>query len=376
MSLARTMLEGTILDTQILWGISLARLLIGVILVLLGLFSRRFVRWMVRRALGRERLTGGAVWVHDVLELLPKPLSWLIHAILWYGVGQVLLLPREPVDVRAWVMLVLTVAVALAITYVLLRTLDVLSRMAMRKAETTNTRLDDQLIPLARKTLKIILGVVVGVSIVDKLGFSANSLIASLSIGGLALALAAKDTIANIFGSVIVFTDQPFQVGDVVRVAGTEGVVEEVGIRTTRIRAFDKSISTVPNQTFTSETITNLTTRPSRRIRFEVGLTYSTSPHQMQAFLDALRDWLKAHEALDQDSVMVHFTYFADSSLTVLVQAFTKSPEFASYMVAQEEVLLGVMRLVEENGLDIAFPTRTLLLEGNGTNAEKPTPAL
>ncbi len=370
------MLEGTILDTQILWGISLARLLLGIVLLSLGLLSRKFVRWVVRLALGRERLAGGAVWVRDLLELLPRPLSWLTLILLFYAVGQVLLLPQEPVNVRAGAMLLLTVAVALAVTYVLLRLLDVLSRLALRKAETTNTRLDDQLVPLARKTLKIIIGIVVGVGIVDKLGYPANSLIASLSIGGLALALAAKDTIANIFGSVIVFTDQPFQVGDVVSISGTEGVVEEVGIRTTRIRALDKSISTVPNQTFTSTTVTNFTTRPSRRIRFEVGLTYATTPDQMEIFLDAVRQWLKAHDGVDPDSVIVHFTLFADSSLTVLMQAFTRVPDFATYMVVQEEVLLGIMRLVETHGLEIAFPTRTLHLEGESAEVEVPKPAM
>ena len=161
--------------------------------------------------------------------------------------------------------------------------------------------------------------------------FSTSSLIASLGVGGLALALAAKDTIANLFGSVVVFTDQPFQVGDGIKVGEVEGIVEEVGLRSTRIRGFDKTMAVVPNQEFANVSVVNLTQRPNRRIRFEVGITYDATASDMEKFLDDLRDLLRAMtEGLDHDSAIVHLTEFADSSLTVLVQVLTEAADLAS----------------------------------------------
>ena len=351
---------GTALETEILWGIAVRRLVIAVVLLLLGLWSRPIVRWMLRSALGSQRIAADSVWVRDMQELIPKPLSLITHAVLWYFVGQILLIPREPINYHLWVTSALTLLLIVAITFLAWRSLDVLSLAAERKALQTKSRLDDQLIPLARKFLKITVAVLVGVVMVERLGFPTTSLIASLSVGGLALALAAKDTVANLFGSIVVFTDQPFQVGDGIKVGAVEGVVEEVGLRSTRIRGLDRTMATVPNQQFTSSAVVNLSERPNRRINFEVGIGYEATAQDMENFLQALRKWLKSKAGLKEDSVVVHFTQFADSSLTVLVQAMTDAADLATAMVLQEDMMLNVMRLVESHGLEIAFPTRTV----------------
>ena len=354
-----------LLGIDVLWGISVLRLTAGIILLLLGLWSRPWVRWVLRQVLGSLDKAGDSEWIRDAYRLTPYPLGLITHAALWHLVGTVLLIPEEPLNIRIWVTTALTVALVLAITFLVWRILDVISCAAERTAAKTQSKLDDQLIPLARKTIKIVVAIVVGVSLIEKVGYSATSLIASLGVGGLALALAAKDTIANLFGSFVVFADQPFQIGDGVKVGGVEGVVEEVGLRSTRIRGFDKTISTVPNQQFTSSPVVNLSQRPNRRIRFELGLSYDASAEELEDFLEAVRNWLKEQDGLDADTVMVHFTQFADSSLTVLIQVFTHAPDFNTSMVLQEEVLLGVMRLVETHGLDIAFPTRTVHVAGD-----------
>ena len=351
---------GRVLDAEVLWGIRVLRLLIALALLLLGLWSRPLVRWVLRRTLGSQRLAGGAAWVRDVQQLIPYPLSLITHAVLWYVVGQILVFPTEPFDIRLWVTTALLVALVLAVTFLAWRLLDVVSRMASRKTVQTESRLDDQLIPLVRKAFKIAVALVVAVIVVEKMGLSPNSLIAGLSIGGLALALAAKDTIANLFGSVVVFTDQPFQVGDGIQVGSVEGVVEEVGLRSTRIRGWDRTMATVPNQQFTSASVVNLSERPNRRIRFEVGIGYDASAADMEAFLEAVRAWLINKEGLNHESVVVHLTHFADSSLTVLIQVLTEASDWATSMVLQEELLLGIMQLVEAHGLELAFPTRTV----------------
>ena len=356
------------LQQEVIWGIGLWRLVVAALLLVLGLLSRPFVRWTMRRVVAARHVTE-VQWIMDATRLMPIPLSYVLQVALWYGVGLVLNLPEEPYNVRLIVMNGLLAAVAIALAAVLFRIIDVAAIAANRKAAQTRTRLDDQLIPLLRTVLKVALSIVVGIGIVDKLGYSVTSLIAGLSVGGLALALAAKDTVANLFGSVVVFTDRPFSIGDVVNISGTEGVIEEIGLRVTRVRQPDKSVATIPNQSFTTTTVINYSKRAQRRIRLKVGLSYSTTPDQMAVFIVSVRTMLQEAEAIDAASVMVHLESLDDSSMGVLVQACTTTPEFGVYMAAQEAVLMNILRLVEAQGLSIAFPSRTVYLERENSGA-------
>ena len=353
-------IEAGFLNNEVLWGVEVWRLILALVLVFLGLLSRRIIRWLfggfLRRRVGQTRVQ----WDDDLIELVPKPIALVVQVLLWFAVAFVLNLPEEPTNIRRFVINGLMAALAVAVTWVAFRLLDVLSRAAERATAKTETRLDDQLVPLLRKTLKVFLAAIIAVVVVDKMGYSVASIIASLGIGGLALALAAKDTVANFFGSVVVFTDQPFHIGDWVEFGDVEGVVEEVGMRTTRVRRFDKSLATIPNQTFTNTTIVNHSMRPMRRLRVIVGLSYETTPAQMQTFLESIRALLAATPALDPESNVVYFNEFGDSSLNVFVQGFTLSTAYADFMATQEEILLHIMKHVEEQGLDIAFPTRTV----------------
>lgn len=360
-----------LLSTEVLWGVSVLQLALSAAVLVLSLFSRRLVRGLFGRAVVRRTLRARSQWAADLFELMPPPLGLLVQMLLWAAAVRLLVLPQDPVDVRGLAEGGLLLAAAVAITWALFRLLDVVSRYAMRSAERTATRLDDQLVPLLRKTVKVILAVVMAVSVLDKLDYEVTSLIASLSVGGLALALAAKDTIANVFGSLVVFADQPFQVGDWVDISGVEGIVEEVGIRTTRIRRFDQAVATIPNQSFTGTTIVNHSRRSVRRIRHEVGLTYDTSPEQMEMFVDSVRRMLESMPELDAGRSQAYFKAYDPSSLTVLVQTFSQSSDYGDYMAAQERVLLGVLRLADEQGLQIAFPTRTVYLENADQTARR-----
>lgn len=354
------LVEGTFLGEQVLWGVALWRLILALILVFAGFMSRRIVQWLFDGFLSRRVEHTSVQWDDDFVELASKPIALVIQVMLWFAIAFVLALPEEPTDIRRFVIQGLLVALAVALTWVGFRMLDVLSRVADRATNRTETRLDDQLVPLLRKSLKVFLAVIVAVIVVDKLGYSVASLIASLGIGGLALALAAKDTVSNFFGSIVVFTDQPFHVGDWVEFGGVEGIVEEVGMRTTRIRRFDKSLATVPNQTFTNTTIVNHSRRPVRRLRLIVGLSYETSPPQMTAFIDSVKAYLAGHAALEPETSAVYLQEFGGSTLDVLVQGYTLSTAWADFMTTQQEVMLRIMQLVEEHGLEIAFPTRTV----------------
>jgi MscS family membrane protein len=358
-----------ILTNQVLWGIAAWRLVAALALIFIGFLSRRVVRVLFGRVLKKRAGRTQIKWDDDVVELLPSPAALVIQVLLWYAVAVVLVLPQEPTDIRSFIFSGLQIALAIAATWIVFRLVDVLGRASERMSDRTDTKLDDQAIPLLRKSLKVFIGITVGVMVVQQLGYSVTSLIASLGIGGLALALAAKDMVANFFGSVLVFTDRPFQIGDAVSVGGVEGVVEEVGFRTTRIRQFDRALVTVPNQTFSSASITNLSARQCRRIRFVLGVGYDATPGQVGELVEALRGLVGQHPGIDAGNYLVNFQAFGDSSLEVLVNCYTTTADYAAYMDAQQALLLRVMEVVDQMGLEIAFPTRTVYLRSDAEAA-------
>jgi MscS family membrane protein len=354
------------LTRPILWGVPLGQFVGAVLVTFIGFASRRLIRWVFSALLKRRAAKSRIEWDDDAVDLLPTPLAAIVVILLWHVAVILLELPREPINLRLYVFQGLQAAVAVAATWLVFRLIDVVSRGLERAAAKTETRLDDQLVPLARKTAKVALGITAAVMIVQNLGYSVTSLIASLGIGGLALALAAKDTVSNFFGSVVVFADRPFQVGDWVEFDSIEGTVEEIGFRTTRVRRFDRSLVTVPNQTFSSTAITNHSERPLRRIVMNIGLTYDTSAEQMRGLLAAARELVAGHPGIDQGFHIVHFTEFGESALNLQVYCFTETTVWTEYLVIREELMLKLMDLVAVHGLEMAFPTRTVHVRGEG----------
>ncbi|GAG38726.1 unnamed protein product, partial [marine sediment metagenome] len=175
--------------------------------------------------------------------------------------------------------------------------------------------------------------------------------------------LAAKDTIANLFGSFTIFLDRPFQIGDWVIIDGTEGTVEDVGFRSTRIRTFYKSLVTLPNSNVAAATIDNMGKRNYRRINLVLGLTYDTPPERMQAFVEGIRAVLQANPRIWHDSYEVYFNNFGDSSLDVLVYCFLNVPSWSEELRQRHNVLMEFLRLASELGVSFAFPTQSLYVE-------------
>jgi MscS family membrane protein len=260
----------------------------------------------------------------------------------------------------------------LLVAWMAFRLVDAVALFFQEKASRTETRFDDQIVPLLRKTAKVFVGALAFVLVVQNLGYSVSGLLAGLGIGGLAFALAAKDTIANLFGSVTILIDRPFRVGDWITVDdGTDGVVEEIGLRSTRIRTFAKTLVSVPNQSLANATVNNHSLMPKRRIKMTVGVTYDATPDQMREAVARIEGWLRAHEGIAQDFMLVKFTDFNDSSLDIFVYCFTVTTDWAAHLSLRQELNLAVMDILEELGLSIAFPTRTVHL----VEEELPLPA-
>jgi len=298
-----------------------------------------------------------------LLEAAEKPVGWLLYTL---GILATLHVLNPPLDIFPIMPLIDHIGRALTLiisTWFLWRLIDGLAAYFRARAAETDSALDDQLVPFIAKTLKIFTVITAVLVIAQNLGYSISGLIASLGIGGIAVAMAARDTIANVFGSIMILIDRPFTVGDWVKTSEFEGVVEEIGFRSTRIRTFAQTLVNVPNSLLANMVIDNIDARAKRRIKMRIGLTYSTTPTQMQQAIAGIEALLDAHPGVDKNFKLVKFDAFEDSSLSIFLYYFSASTDWSEYLQVRQEVNMQIMQLLESMHLDFAFPTRTVHLE-------------
>jgi MscS family membrane protein len=288
------------------------------------------------------------------------PLNGIFFAIGIYLALMLLQLPEEPWDLPALLGEAWSVTLLVLGVWLVLRLVDPLTAVIQDGLAKSDEVTSQQFTPIIRSSLRFVIFALAGVLLIQNLGYQVSSLIAGLGIGGLAVALAAQDTLANVFGTVVMLTDRPFQVGDWVLMAGVEGTVEEIGFRSTRIRTWGKSLVVVPNKLLTSQTIENWSAMPVRRVKQTLSLTYGTSREKMETFVQRVRALLAEDAAVDQRFHMVNFTDFGASSLDILVYYFTRTTAWAEYMNERQRINLEMMRIAEEVGVSFAFPTQTL----------------
>jgi len=214
--------------------------------------------------------------------------------------------------------------------------------------------------PLIKKTLAVFVIVFGVLMVVKSLGVDVGAVLAGLGIGGLAFAFAAQDTIANLFGSFVVALDQPFKVGEAVKIGAQTGTVEDIGLRSTKIRLLDKSLVVIPNKTVAAEAVVNLSRFTNRRVEQTLGLTYDTRPEQMEAIVEEIRRLILAEKEVDPASIVVTFSTLSASSLDILVVYNTVSADAAAWLKLRERLNLAFMRAVAASGLSFAFPTQTI----------------
>lgn len=345
---------------SVLWGIAPWRVAAALGIVFVGFASRRAIQALFV-VLGRKAKGTRILWDDEAARLLPKPLALVAQVLLWRIAAALLLLPTTPVNTRTLVMQGLDVALMVGVVWTLFRVVDVLALAGVRLSTGTKTRIDDQAVPLLRKTLKVFLALLGAVFIIQNLGYSVTSLLAGLGIGGLAVALAAQDSVANFFGSVVLFTDAPFHVGDYVEFGGLVGTVEEVGFRTTRVRTDDGSLVSVPNQTFTGSFITNYSARATRLVEFTFAVT-PASPSDLEALLARARAAFAGHPNVEEGSVEVHLTGIGEWCIEGRAAAYSTVATWIGYLATREELLLRLLHVIEESGLSLAQPTRALYL--------------
>jgi len=350
-----------LIDDTVL-GISVTRLILAFVILLVALLLKRVVAHLFTKSFYKiaEKTT---TQMDDLfLKNLQKPLEFLVVVGGFYIALLVLQLPTEPTDIAGFGEDIAQGLFAFSIVWACYNMVALLEYWLCHLARKTESTLDDHLIPFIRKVLRVFIVILAFMFLVQNLGYSISGLLASLGLGGLAVALAAKDSLSNIFGSIMILLDRPFLIGDWIKAGDMEGVVEEVGFRSTRIRTFSKTLITVPNSVLMNMSIDNYSQMPKRRIKLSVGVTYDATPTQMRQAVAAIKTMLREHPAIHQEFFLVNFTDFGASSLDIMVYCFTTSTVWGEYLDAREDVCLKIMETLENLGLEIAFPSQTIYM--------------
>jgi len=360
-----------LLDQTVL-GISLNHFAIAFVLLFFALLLKKILAHLFTKAIFRAAQKTSSEMDEMLLKKLNKPAEFLVLVTGFYLAVELLQLPKEPSNIDGIARNLVQVLLTFNLAWFCYNMVSLLESWLGHWAGRTESTLDDHLIPFIRKSLRVFIVFLAVLLLIQNLGYSISGLLASLGLGGLAVALAAKDSLSNIFGSLMILLDRPFSIGDWVKAGEMEGTVEEIGFRSTRIRTFAKTLITVPNSSLMNLSIDNFSLMPKRRIKLTVGVTYATTPTQMRQAVAEIKQLLRTHPAIDQEFFLVNFTDFGASSLDIMVYCFTISTVWGEYLEAREDVCLKIMDLLEKLGLEIAFPSRTLYLRNETPIASDP----
>lgn len=298
--------------------------------------------------------------------------------ILWLGIAAMILvgfpvLDFDP-DIENVAESIGSLIGAAALVLLGFRGIDIFSEVLAQRAAQTETKMDDQLVPVIRTSLRVAVTAIGVLFVLSNLDVNIASLIAGVGLLGLAVALAAQDTVKNFLGGVAIFADKPFQIGDWIVINDVEGTVEEVGLRSTRVRTFYNSVVTVPNYTFTDNDVDNMGARSWRRYSTTLGLSYATTPEQMQAFVEGVRAIIRANPGMRKDYYIVEFKEFGPSSLDVMLYSFIAARDWNEEMRVRHVLNLDIIRLAQRLQVEFAYPTQTLHID-SGPGQPFPAPA-
>lgn len=341
-------------------GNSFAHHAISLVLLLIALLARRIVTRLFFPALRRLAARTETTLDDKMFPALEGPAAALV---VIFGLFSALRVLKLPAAADHYLGAGSQVAFSLVVFWGLWRAfaalLDHLDEVARERSLGVAA-----FMPWIRKTLLTGFVVVAALLTFQSLGFDVKAVLAGLGIGGLAVALAAQDTLANIFGAIVVAVDQPYTVGETVRIGANVGVIEDIGLRSTRIRLLDKSLMIIPNKTVAADTITNLSRFTGRRVEQVLGLTYASRPEQLEDLVPAIRALLEGRPEVDPNTVQVAFRDFSTSSLDVWLVYEARDPDFRRGLQLRQEVNLALLRLVQVRGLAFAYPTQTLDVAG------------
>jgi MscS family membrane protein len=338
---------------------------LGVLLVI-GLLVDRVFRALsgriVLRLAGRRR----GLLDRETLSRFERPVGVFAGACSARALLPMLDLAPEQFRQCDYAISVFLVGATVWATY---RLVDVFCGYLDERAALTESKFDDMLVPLLRRTLRLVVLVLGGIFLAVQAGGDLWSVIAGLSVGSLALGFAARDSIENLFGTFTVLLDKPFQLGDLIKMGEVEGTIEQVGLRSTRVRTPIDSLMTVPNRRFISDTVENLGARDMRRVRTALTLNCDTSVASVDAYCEGLRELLRRHPGTDKQRYWVSLAALSASSIDVDMICYVRAPDYTTEVRERHRLLSAARLLAAELRVDFAYPTQTLHVERAGAAA-------
>jgi len=342
-----------------LFGLPITHIAIAIAIFLTGLLFKNLFAKIILNPLKTIAKHTKTVNDDKLIAVLEEPLKFTIVLIGAYLAT--LWLPFSKFD--RFVDLAIKSFITFLIFWILYRIVDKFSNLFSLFTSKLGKELNEDIQHFITKTLRVLIIVMGVMAVLQEWGINVSAFVASLGIGGLAFALAAKDTVANLFGSLVIFSDRPFKVGDWVETPLVEGTIEEIGIRSTKVRTFAQALVSVPNATLANTPITNWSRMGKRRVKTRLGLTYNTSVEQMQTILKEIKTMLKKHPEVHQETILVSFDEFDNSALSIFLYFFTKTTVWLEYLHVREDVNFKIMQIVSKNGAQFAFPSQTLYVE-------------
>jgi MscS family membrane protein len=358
------------LRTEIIRGNEIWRFGLVLLAVLAAMITGRIVQFAINSyalRLAKKRAEGPLILL---LKAMANPMYIAIFAAGIF-LAKVPLLFDDEKGIRTeisngWTTIA-RVITAIAAAYALYRLVDVIEYYLNRLVGKTETKLDDMLVPVVRKSLRITIAIIAILLIAENiLGANVKSILLSAGVGGIAIALAAKDTIANFFGSITIFADRPFQIGELVQIGEHRGPVEEVGFRSTRIRTLQGHLVTIPNSVITNSTVENISRRPFIRRRSNITITYGSGHTKAKKAVEIIKEVLAGVPEVNTDPERlprIYFSDFNDWSLNIYMSYWVKPADYWMYHAVNERVNLEIMKRFEAEQIEFAFPTQTLYVK-------------
>jgi len=299
-------------------------------------------------------------------ELLTKPIGFfIVLCFIYFGASYVSYPSFIDENFQSIFSKIFSLFLIYAIYKIFVKVIDYIGLILKQRAAETENKMDDQLIPFAIEIGRILVVIFALFFILGNVfDINITALATGLGIGGIAIAMASKESLENLLGSFTIFFDRPFTVGDVVKVGTVTGLVEKVGFRSTRIKTFDKSVVTVPNKKMIDAELDNLGLRPVRRVKFHIGLTYDTSTEQIKNIVSDIQEMINSHEKTNEEG-KVRFQEFGASSLDIMVLYYVNSPKWEDLIDVKEDVNYKIMDIVKKHNSDFAFPSTSVYLHQN-----------
>ncbi|MCD6386375.1 mechanosensitive ion channel family protein [Candidatus Sumerlaeota bacterium] len=313
--------------------------------ILLAFLLRRVFRTKLKQITSKTATELDDLFIKNTTT----PLFWLVVLIGVLIGGSIVQLPVKPYNFHHIFKKTMETLIAIDLTWLVVRLIDLVEAYLYQLKQRTQSRLDDKILPVFRKVIKVFVIIIAGLMIIQNLGYSVTSLWAGLGIGGLAVALAARDTLANIFGAIVIFSDGLCRVGDRISVAGVKGTIEDIGFRSTKIRTTSQTLVTIPNSTLAKANVENLSADTHRAVTFSLTIPSATSPDEIIRLKQKILQTIARHSDVDKENVQVVLTDISSGGYTIQVSYLILQTEESTFLKIRDAIYLDIIKVLKES---------------------------